>query len=133
MDLDPEQKTTFDTIYSVNDEPPEICMEVIDKYMDRIAPNSRGEQPEEPGSNDPWIAHPAVDLDRWQEIQPELAREHRLMFIEYARHLSAKFELELETVDVLTRSCPHACVESFFQTDAATSCRLDLTRTWTAL
>jgi hypothetical protein len=112
MDLDPEQKTTFDTIYSVNDEPPEICMEVIDKYMDRIAPNSRGEQPEEPGSNDPWIAHPAVDLDRWQELQPELARE---------------------TVDALTRSCPHACFESFFQTDAATSCRLDLTRTWTAL
>lgn len=53
MALEPEQQRTFETIYEINDEAPEICMEAIRAYMDTMAPDSEHRQPQEPGANGP--------------------------------------------------------------------------------
>lgn len=115
MASDLEHGRTFESVYFINDKPPEICMEELDRYMDRIAPDTEEGRLEGPRVNGPWTAHETVDLDRWQDLQPKLAHDHRLMFADYARHLSAEFALEIEAVAVITRSCPPGCFEGFIK------------------
>lgn len=113
MALDLEHERTFRSISFINDKPPEICMDEVTRYMDRIAPDTQGERLEEPRVSGPWTAHETMGLDRWQDLQPKLAHEHRLMFVDYARHLSAEFALEIEAIRVFTKSCPTGCFKGF--------------------
>lgn len=97
MTLSPEQKSTLDTIKHINEKAPEICVEALQAHMDMTAPAPEQRyRLRDPGANDPWIARPSARLDEWADLQPELAREHLAMFMEYKGHLMAEYELELE-------------------------------------
>lgn len=100
MGLSEEQEKTFLTILAMNNESPEVCMQAIQARIDSLAlvqEEEQGDQPQEAqASPPPWIPKPSQDLDLWAHLQPELHREHRVMFLEYTRHLRRECELQLE-------------------------------------
>ncbi|KAG6358028.1 hypothetical protein INS49_013912 [Diaporthe citri] len=93
MTLSLEQESTLATIERINDEAPEICVKVIQAHMRRIA-RHYGHQG--PCVDEPWIPDPAANIKEWARLQPELAGEHRAMFLHYARHLVAESVLDRE-------------------------------------
>ncbi|POS69079.1 hypothetical protein DHEL01_v212525 [Diaporthe helianthi] len=107
MDLNPEQKATVDTISFINEQPPEVCLYVLDSYMERTAPDPRRPPPQAPATNGRSTAYPRADLDSWYEVHPDHADYQRDMFWEYARHLARELLLDLEAAQVLnTTSSP---------------------------
>lgn len=108
MILSLEQQRTFETILRINDEGPEVCMRAMETRMDILAPaQEQGDQPRGSGASPtPWIPNPSQDLDTWAHLQPELAREHRVMFMDYTRHLRRECELALEEYSLRTRGSP---------------------------
>lgn len=107
MHLSPEEQTFF-TILAMNDESPEVCMQAIQARMDSLAlVQEQEDQPQEPqASPQPWIPRPSQDLDQWAHLQPELHREHRVMFRDYTRHLRRECEIQLEEYALRTMGLP---------------------------
>lgn len=104
MTLSVDQRRTFLTIEYLNDKAPEICADAIRAYINRMALFSvHGEQHLGLCDHEPWISRPAANLETWARFQPELNREHRAMFMEYARHLIAEFNLDREAAPLGSR------------------------------
>ncbi|KAI3392466.1 hypothetical protein diail_5682 [Diaporthe ilicicola] len=121
MALSAQQQRTFETIYELNDEAPEVSMNIILAFTENSGRANQAQQPgvSEPSShlshtspNDPHISYPAAHLDQWAILQPELAREHEMMFQEYAHHLIAEYELEFETYPVPNPDSPPEIMEN---------------------
>lgn len=105
--LSEEQESTRDLIGRINEEPPEICVEAIQKHMDMLAPaEEQRYRLRDPMANEPWLTRPSARLDDWARLQPELARENQAMFMEYTRHLITECELELEEGLLGSRNFP---------------------------
>lgn len=106
MRLSLGQEATFETILAMNEKGPEVCLRAIQARMDSIAlAREQRDQPQGPRADSPppWIPNPSQDLDGWARLQPELAREHRVMFMDYTRHLRRECELQLEEYALRTR------------------------------
>lgn len=117
MNLGPEQKRTVDTISFINEQPPEVCLYVLDSYMEGVAPDPYRREPEEPDASNRCTAYPHADLDSWYELHPDHDPYHRYSFKRYAFHLARELKLELETAQVLnmSRSLPPECFDSFVE------------------
>lgn len=101
LTLSLEQESTLTTIERINDEAPEICVEGIQTYMRRIARHyGRGEWHQGACVDEPWIPHPAANIKEWTRLQPELAREHYAMFLEYFLYLVAEYKLDREAASL---------------------------------
>ncbi|KAG8157837.1 hypothetical protein KVR01_012499 [Diaporthe batatas] len=117
MEMDSARKRTVDTISFINEQPPEVCFYVLDRYMERVAPSPYRRGPDEPSASDRRTAYPRADLDAWSDLHPDLDAGHRVSFTEYACHLAKELALELKAVQVLVRSwlLPPERVSSLFQ------------------
>lgn len=117
MNLSPEEKGTVGTISFINEQPPEVCLYVLDMYMERVAPVPYRREPREPAASDRCTAYPHADLDSWHELHPDHDAYHRYSFKKYASHLFRELILELETalVSTISRSLPPECFYSFVE------------------